>query len=90
MKNLQQGDQIDIVFVDAPEHSARATITRLLSDQQEGLSPEAEYYILGWVEICPEPQDALGQTRTITLGADWKYHLDGREVTIRKCSEPAS
>lgn len=90
MKDLQPGDQIDIVFADAPEHSTRATITRILSDQQEGLSPEAEGYILCWVEIRPEPQDASGQTRTITLGADWKYHLDGREVKIRKCSEPAS
>lgn len=90
MTDLQPGDQIDIVFADAPEHSIRATITRFLSDQEEGLSPEAEDYILGWVEISPEPQGAFGQTRTITFGADWKYHLDGREVKIRKCSEPAS
>ena len=35
MIDLQPGDQIDIVFADAPGHSARATVTRLLSDQQE-------------------------------------------------------
>lgn len=90
MKHLQAGDQIDIVFADAPGHSARATVIRLQSDQQEGLSPEAEGYVLGWVEIRPEPPDGSGQTRTISLGADWKYHLDGREVKIRKCSEAAS
>ena len=90
MTDLQPGDQIDIMFADAPEHSARAVITRFLSDQEEGLSPEGEDYILGWMEIRPGPQSALGETQIITFGADWKYHLDGREVKIRKCSEAAS
>jgi hypothetical protein len=90
MTELQLGDQIDIVFADAPGHSARATVTRCLSDQQEGLSSEAEDYIFCWLEISPEHQGTLAQTQTITLGADWKYYMDGREVKIRKCSEPAS
>lgn len=90
MNDLQLGDQIDIVFADNPEHSARATVTRFLSDQQEGLSLEAEDYIFCWLEIIPEDQGTLEQTQTIVLGADWKYYMDGREVKIRKCSEPAS
>ncbi len=90
MKDLQLGDQIDIVFADAPGHSARATVTRFLSDQQEGLSPEAEDYVFSWLEIRPEHQGTLAKTQTITLGADWKYYMDGREVEIRKCSESAS
>ena len=90
MNDLQPGDQIDIVFADTPGHSARATVTRCLSDQQEGLSSEAEDYIFCWLEISPENQGALAQTQTIVLGADWKYYMDGREVQIRKCSEPAS
>jgi protein involved in polysaccharide export with SLBB domain len=90
MIDLQPGDQIDIVFADAPGHSARATVTRLLSDQQEGLSSEAEDYVFCWMEISPEHQGILAQTQTITLGADWKYYMDGREVEIRKCSKPAS
>jgi hypothetical protein len=90
MNDLQLGDQIDIVFADTPGHSARATVTRFLSDQQEGLSSEAEDYIFCWLEISPEHQGTLGQTQTIVLGADWKYYMDGREVEILKCSEPAS
>jgi len=90
MHDLQLGDQIDIVFADTPGHSARATVTRFLSDQQEGLSSEAEDYIFCWLEISPEHQGPLGQTQTILLGAGWKYYMDGREVEIRKCSEPAS
>ena len=90
MNDLQPGDQIDIVFADAPSQSVRATVTRFLSDQQEGLSPEAEDYVFCWLEICPEDQGTLSQTQTITFGADWKYYMDGREVEIRKCSEPVS
>ena len=54
MNDLQLGDQIDIVFTDTPGHSARATVTRFLSDRQEGLSSEAEDYIFCWLEISPE------------------------------------
>jgi len=88
--DLQPGDQVDIVFADAPGQSARATVSRFLSDQQEGLSPEAEDYVFCWLEISPEHQGTLAQSQTIVLGADWKYYIDGREVEIRKCSEPAS
>jgi hypothetical protein len=84
MNNLQPGDQIDIVFADAPGQSARATVSRFLSDQQEGLSPEAEDYVFCWLELSPEHQGTFAQTQTIVLGADWKYYMDGREVEIRK------
>ena len=90
MKDLQVGDQIDIAFADAPGHSARATVTRFLSDQEEGFGPEVEDYIFGWLEIRAEGQGTMAQTQTITRGANWKYYMDGREVEIRKCSEPAS
>ena len=90
MNDLQPGDQIDIVFADAPGQSARATVSRFRSDQREGLSPEAEDYVFCWLEISLEHQSTLGQTQTIALGADWKYYMDGREVEIRNCSEPAS
>ena len=90
MNDLQPGDQIDIVFTDAPSQSVRATVTRFLSDQQEGLSPEAEDYIYCWLEISTERQGLLAQMQTIALRADRKCYMDGREVEIRKCSEPVS
>ena len=92
MNDLQLGDQIEIVFADAPGHSVRGRVARLLSDQQEGLSSEAEDYVSCWLEISPEDQGTLSQTQTITLtfGVDWKYYMDGREVKIRKCSKLAT
>ena len=86
MINLQPGDQIEIVFVDAPGQLARATVRRFLSDREEGLSPEAEDYIFCWLEVNPDHQGALARTQTIALGSDFKYYIDGREVQIRKSS----
>ena len=90
MSDLQPGDQIEIVFVEAPGQSVKATVTRFLSDRQEGFSTEVEDYINCWMEVCPEQCDALSQNQTIAFGVDWKYYLDGRPVEIRKCSDPAS
>jgi hypothetical protein len=88
MNALQPGDQIDIVFADTPGQSRRAKVSRLLSDQQEGLSPEAEDYIFCWLEISAEHQGTLAQTQVIVVGADWKCYMDGREVQICRYSEP--
>lgn len=85
MNDLQPGDQIDIVFADAPGQSTRGTVSRLLSDQEEGLSPEAEDYVCCWLEVNPEHQGTLAQTEIILLGTDWKYYMNGREVQICKC-----
>ena len=88
MNDLQPGDLIDIVFADTPGQWSRATVNRLLTDRQEGLSPEAEDYVFCWLEIRPEHPGM--PTQTLALCADWKYYIDGREVNIRKCSAPAS
>ena len=64
MNDLKLGDQIEFVFADAPEQSARATVSRFLSDQQEGLSPEAENYIACWLEVSP---DWLDRTESETV-----------------------
>ena len=85
MNDLQPGDQIDIAFADAPERFTRATVNRLLSDEQEGLSPEAEDYCFVWLEISLDNQDPLPRTQTIVFGTDWRYYMDGREVKICKC-----
>ena len=90
MIDLRPGDRIEIAFADALEQSARATVNRFLSDQQEGLSPEAETYVACWMEITPDHPDLLTGKQTISFCVDWKYYLDGREVRIQKCSQSAS
>ena len=67
MNELQPGDRIDIAFVNAADVSIRATVSRFLSDQQEGLSPEAENYVSCWIEICVDRQKEAVNTQTITF-----------------------
>lgn len=90
MNDLHPGDRIDIEFADATKPSTRATVNRFLSDRQEGLSPEAETYVSCWMEITTDDQGGRAQAQTVAFGTDWKYYMDGREVKIRKCSEPGS
>lgn len=90
MNDLHPGDRIDIMFVDALEQSVKATVRRFLSDQQEGLSPEADNYVSRWMEITLHHPDTLAHTQTVAFCTDWKCYMDGREVKISKCSEAAS
>ncbi|MEP7353160.1 MAG: hypothetical protein ABI824_08020 [Acidobacteriota bacterium] len=90
MADLEPGDQVEIVFINAPGQPVRATVSRFLSNREEGLSPEANDYIFCWLEINPQHHGHLAPTQTIALRADRKCYMDGREVEIRKCSESGS
>ena len=83
MEYLSVGDRICLTFEDALGDTLTATVVRTLSDQEEGLSPEAEDYVACWIELhCDgEPGPALSNLVFMT---DDRYLLDGRHVTIRK------
>jgi len=58
MLNLESGDRIELFYEDAPATTIRATVGRLLSDREEGMGIEAEYYVVCWIEISvDEPSD---------------------------------
>lgn len=87
------GDQIELVFEDEPEIVIRATVSKLLSDRDEGMGPEVEDYIACFCEIEMEQTEAdaaqeVSRTdawkRTLALGTDRKCSLDGRPVRLRK------
>jgi hypothetical protein len=91
---LAVGDQIVLTYEDSPEIVIRATVSRLLTDVDEGMGPEVEDYIACWCEIEIEQaeEDATIQhlsradawKRTLALGTDRKCSLDGRPVRLRK------
>lgn len=84
MLSLQCGDRIELFYEDAPATTIRATVGRLLSDQDEGMGIEVEDYIAYWIEITvgePSDMDAEG---VVLLGTDFQYRLNGRRVTLRK------
>jgi hypothetical protein len=84
MLGLQCGDRIELFYEDAPATTIRATVSRLLSNQNEGMGVEVEDYIACWIEITvDEPRD-MDAERVVLLGTDFQYRLNGRRVTLRK------
>jgi len=58
MLNLESGDRIELFYEDAPARAIRATVSRLLTDRDEGMGTEVEDYTACWIEITvDEPSD---------------------------------
>lgn len=84
MLNLQSGDEIELFYKDAPATTIRATVSRLLTDREEGMGSEVEDYIACWMEIIlVEPSD-MDSKQVLFLGTDFQCRLNGRLVTLRK------
>ena len=86
MEDIFVGDRISLVFDDAPREQITATVNRMLSDEEEGLGPEIEYYVACWIEVILDG-DACSTMSNVVLMTDCRYSLDGRAVTIRKIGE---
>jgi hypothetical protein len=83
MEDLFAGDRISLIFDDIPGEQITATVSRTLSDREEGLGPEIEDYVAYWVEITLDGQTCQTMCNVIML-TNCRYSLDGRIVTIRK------
>jgi len=83
MADISVGDRIVLTFDDIPRDQITATVTRKLSDTQEGLSPEIEDYVDYWLEISCDG-DKSGTICNVLLLTTGQYWLDGRYVTICK------
>lgn len=58
----------------------KAVVTRVLSNREEGIGPEADYYIADWIEattICEQPMALV-----FVLANDGNAYLDGQLVEI--------
>jgi hypothetical protein len=80
--DIKIGQRFQFVTSDAEPRTQTATVTRVLSDWEEGLSPEADFYIADWIEA--ETLSLTGSTVTLTfgLGTDGNVYLDGRRTEI--------
>ena len=58
----------------------KAVVTQVLSNREEGLGPEVDYYIADWIEArtLSEQPKAL----VFVLANDGKVYLDGQRVEI--------
>ncbi len=87
MLNLQSGDRIELFYEDAPAAPIRATVVRLLTDQDEGMGIEIEDYTASWIEITVDDPSDVDAIQVVLLNTDLQYRLNGRRVTLRKTEE---
>ena len=84
MLNLESGDRVELFYEDAPASTICATVGRLLTDRDEGMSTEVDDYIACWIEITVDEPNHMDANQVVLLGTDFQYRLNGRPVTLRK------
>ena len=67
---------------DDPSEERTAVVTRVLSDKEEGLGPEVEFYFAYWVEAHELSETEPPATLVFQRGIDYNVYLDGRQVSI--------
>jgi hypothetical protein len=70
------------VLSDNPPQERQAVVTRVLSNREEGLSPEVDFYLAYWVEAYEVPETDAPTTLVFERGTDGNVYFDGRQVTI--------
>ena len=70
------------ILSDNPAPERQAVVTHVLSNREEGLGPEAEYYLAYWVEAHEVPETEVPTTLVFQRGTDGNVYLDGRLVSI--------
>ncbi len=81
--DIKIGQRFQFVTSEAePRITDSATVTRILSNREEGLGPEEDFYIADWIEA--ETRSSTGSTLTLTfgLGTDGNVYLGGRRTEI--------
>jgi hypothetical protein len=69
-------------LTDSPSQERQAVVTRVLSNREEGLGPEADFYLAYWVEAYELPETEAPTTLVFERGNDGNVYLDGCPVTI--------
>ena len=67
---------------DNPSPERQAVVTRVLSNREEGLGPEIDFYLAYWVEAHELPETEAPTTLVFQRGLDYNVYLDGRQVSI--------
>ena len=68
------------ILSENPSQERQAVVTRVLSNEEEGLGPEVDYYIADWIEartLSEEPKALV-----FVLANDGNVYLNGERVDI--------
>jgi len=77
---IKIGQQFEFARHPDTGYRQKAVVTRVLSNREEGIGPEADYYIAAWIEArtLSEQPKAL----VFVLANDESVYLDGERVDI--------
>ena len=77
---IKIGQQFEFAIHADKGFRQKAVVTRVLSNREEGLGPEADYYIADWIEArtLSEQPTAL----VFVLANDGNVYLNGERVDI--------
>ena len=70
------------ILSDNPSQERLAVVTRVLSNSEEALGPEVDFYFAYWVEAHELPETGVPTTLVFERGTDGNAYLDGRMVSI--------
>jgi hypothetical protein len=70
------------ILSDNPSQERQAVVTRVLSNREEGLGPEVDFYLAYWVEAHELPETEAPTTLVFERGIDGNVYCDGRQVSI--------
>jgi hypothetical protein len=77
---IKVGSQFEFSVHGENGTAQKAVVTRFLSNREEGLGPEADFYIADWMEaktLSEPPRDLL-----FHQGADGNIYLDEKRVDL--------
>jgi hypothetical protein len=90
MPQPKPGDRFSYIFLDEEgDLSHGAVVERILSNREEGLSPEIDDYVADWLEalpLNPAPDASVPaapvKSFTVMLGTNNKTYIQGRLVAL--------
>jgi hypothetical protein len=77
---IKIGQQFEFAIHADKGFRQKAVVTRVLSNRQEGLGPEVDYYMADWIEartLSEQPK-----TLVFSLANDGNVYLNGERVDI--------
>jgi hypothetical protein len=79
---IKVGQRFTFILSENPSQERQAVVTRVLSNREEGLGPDADFYLAYWVEACEVPETEAPTMLVFERGIDGNVYCDGRQVTI--------
>ncbi len=70
------------ILSETPSQERQAVVTRVLSNKEEGMGPEVDFYLAYWVEAYELPETEAPIMLEFERGVDGNVYFNGRQVVI--------